>query len=258
MTLGLHLRELWDLRRGLLVSLLLALLAAGWSVGKVSLFPPGVKMRTLQIAAASTEVLVDAPQSSALSTLVNTTDLQEMTNRGVLIGNIMGSAPVRSYIMRRSGLPAGTALQISSPVTPEFPRDLTTSGSKSTTDLLKSPNEYRLYISANPTVPVLDLDAEASTPAQAAGLANGAVQGMRDYLAAVAKSERIPANQLVYLDQLGTAHGAVINPGVSIELGLLSFFLVFGAAAMTTLWLARVRRGWKLEAARRRTHLALD
>jgi hypothetical protein len=258
MTLGRHLRELWDIRRGLLVCCLVALLAAGWSVGKISLFPPGVKLRTLQIAAASTQLLVDSSKSAALDTTVNTVSLQEMTNRAVLIGNVMASEPLRSYIMRRAQLPTGAVLQISGPVTPAFPRDLTTAAPRSPTDLLKSPNAYRLYITSNPTVPVLDLYAEAPTPAEASQIANGAIQGMRDYLQAEAGQQRIPADQEVILNQLGTAHGGIINPGISIELGLLSFTLMFIAAAGTTLWLARVRAGWRRETKLRKRRLSLD
>jgi hypothetical protein len=249
MTLGRHLRELWQLKKGLAISLCLALLAAGWSVGKISVFPPGLHMRTLEISAASTTVLVDAPQSVIADIAVNAVDIQGMTNRALLLGNVMGSNPVRSYIMRRAQMPPGTFLQVASPVTPNFPRELSTDGSKKTTDILKSPNEYRLDIQANPTVPVLELDAEAPTPAAAARIANGAVEGMRDYLRAVGAQEHIRLAHQVTLKQLGTAKGGVINPGVSVELATLAFLLVFLASAATTLWLARVRQGWNTEAA---------
>ena len=53
-----------------------------------------------------------------------------MTNRGVLIGNVMASEPVRQYISKRAGVPA-EVLQVASPVTPDFPRPLATSGKKS-------------------------------------------------------------------------------------------------------------------------------
>lgn len=255
MTLGRHLRELWHLRLGLVISVCLALLAAGWSVGKISLFPPGVTGRTLEISAASTTVLVDAPQSAVLNIATNTVDLEAMTNKALLVGNVMGSQPVRSYIMRRAQLPPGAYLQVATPVTPNFPRELSTTGTKKTTDILRSPNEYRLDIQANPTVPVLNLDAEAPTPAEAARIANGAVAGMRDYLRSVAARENIPSNRQVTLQQLGAANGGVINPGVSIETATLAFTVVFLASAATTLWLARFRRGWNAEAAARHDQL---
>jgi len=252
MTLGRHLRELWELRKGLIISACIALLAAAWAVGKISLLPPGLKLRTLEIAAANTTVLVDAPQSAVDNIQVNTVNIQAMTNRALLVGNVMGSLPVRAYIMRRAGLPPGAVLKVATPLTPDFPRELSTTGTKSTTDILKSPHEYRLDIQANPTVPVLNLSAEAPTPAQAARIADGAVQGMKDYLHDLAIRESIPPSQQVSLQELGAAHGGVINPGVSLELAALVFAIVFTAAAATTLWLARVREGWNGRAMRPR------
>ena len=249
MTLGRHLRELSQLRTGLLVSLCLALLAATWSVGKISLFPPGLKTRSLAISAASTKVLVDAPQSAVADVAVNTVDIQAMTNKALVVGNVMGSEPVRSYILRRAQLPTDAYVQITSPVTPDFPRELSITGTKSTTDILKSPHEYRLDIEANPTIPELDLYAEAPTPAEAARIANGAVEGMQDYLRTLAGQQHVPAEEQVTLRQLGTAKGGVVDPGVNAQLASLTFILVFVASGAVTLWLARVREGWNRERA---------
>jgi hypothetical protein len=246
MALGRHLRELWGNRIGLVASLILASLAALWGVGKVSLFPPSVKPRVLEMSAANTRALVDAPKSAVLDLSVPTTNLLSMTNRGVLVGNVMGSAPVREYIGRRAGIKP-SLLQIASPVTPDFPRPLATSGKRSTRDILKSPNAYRLSIQANPTVPILDIYAEAPTPKLAEQLANGAVDGMKDYLRDLGVKQSIPAAQQVQLQQLGRASGGTINEGVNLRVGVLSFFLMFFASSLTALAISRVRRGWRLE-----------
>jgi hypothetical protein len=250
MTFGRHLRELWELRKGLVASVCLALLAAGWTVGKVRMFPPGLTLRSLQIAAASTSVLVDAPQSAVDNIDVNAVNIQAMSNRALLVGNVMGSLPVRSYILRRAGLPASAVLQIEVPLTPDFPRELSTTGSKSVSDLIKSPEEYRLDIQANPTVPILDISTEAPTPAQAARIANGAVAGMQDYLRDLGRREHIPADQQVTLHQLGSARGGVVNRGVSAQAAVLAFAIVFCLSAAATLWLARVREGFSQRAVR--------
>src|SRR5689334_1028175 len=100
MQLGRHLRELWQLRLGLVASLVLALLAALWSVGKIGLLPPSIKPRALEMAAASTSALVDTPKSTVLDLGVDTYSFTSITNRSLLVGNIMASAPVRQYIAR--------------------------------------------------------------------------------------------------------------------------------------------------------------
>jgi hypothetical protein len=247
MRFGRHLRELWEHRLGLVASVLIASLAALWSVGKVTVFPPGVKPRVLQMSAASTRALVDAPQSAVLDLKVPTTNLQGMTNRGVLVGNMIASAPVRAYIARRAHVPM-ELLQVAGPVTPDFPRPLATSGKRSTKDILKSPNQYRLSVQANPTVPILDIYAQAPTADAARALANGAVQGMEDYLHDLANMQHIAVDQRVHLEQLGKADGGVINPDVSVKLAILSFLLVFTASSAMVLAAVRVRRGWQLEA----------
>ena len=247
MRFGRHLRELWEHRLGLVASVLIASLAALWSVGKVTVFPPSVKPRVLQMAAASTRALVDSPKSAVLDLKVPTTNLQGMTNRGVLVGNMIASAPVRAYIARRAHVPT-ELLQVAGPVTPDFPRPLATSGKRSTKDILKSPNQYRLSVQANPTVPILDIYAQAPTADAARALANGAVQGMEDYLRDLANAQHIAVDQRVHLEQLGHADGGVINPDVSVKLAILSFLLVFTASSAMVLAATRVRRGWQLEA----------
>jgi hypothetical protein len=213
----------------------------------VTVFPPSVKPRVLQMAAASTRALVDSPKSAVLDLKVPTTNLQGMTNRGVLVGNMIASAPVRAYIARRAHVPT-ELLQVAGPVTPDFPRPLATSGKRSTKDILKSPNQYRLSVQANPTVPILDIYAQAPTADAARALANGAVQGMEDYLHDLANAQHIAVDQRVHLEQLGHADGGVINPDVSVKLAILSFLLVFTASSAMVLAATRVRRGWQLEA----------
>ncbi|MGH2942944.1 MAG: hypothetical protein ACRDLN_09275 [Solirubrobacteraceae bacterium] len=239
-----HLRELWGARLGVAISFALGLLAALWSVGTISLSPPGIQSRTVQMAAASTRVLVDTPTSSMLDLSVSTLDITSMTNRALLVSNVMASEPVREYIARRADLPA-EVLRVASPVTRDWPRQLAQSGSpKKTSDIFKSPNEYRLSLKANPTVPVVDIYAQAPTEAQARELANGAVTGMRDYLRDIAARQGIPSTQQVHLQQLGGARGGVVNPGVRTRLALLAFVLVFGISCLATIFLGRVRRGW--------------
>lgn len=246
MSLGRHLRELWQFRLGLTAAAALALFAALWSVGQVSLLPPSIKSRNLEMAAASTRVLVDTPKSAILDLSVSTYDFQAYTNRSLLVANIMASPPVRGYIARRAHVPA-SALQVASPVTPDFPRPLANDGEKHSSDILKSPDAYRLSVQSNPTVPVADVYAEAPTVEAAQQLANGAVDGMKDYLRDLAASQQIPDKSQVHLVQLGRAKGGVIDPGISAKVALLTFLLVFAVASAAALFLVRVRQGWILE-----------
>lgn len=256
MALGRHLRELWGNKIGLIAALLLAAIAALWSVQKISLSPPGIKPRVVEMGAASTRALVDSPSSAVLDLSIPTTNLKGMTNRGVLVANVMASAPVKDYIARRAGVRA-ELLQITGPVTPEFPRPLASSGSKASTKaILESPNSYRISVQANPTVPILDIYAQAPTAKAAEALADGAVEGMEDYMVALARRQGTPDNRRVHLEQLGAAQGGELNPSVKIQLALISFVLVFAAACVTMVALGRVRRGWRLSGIERQRDAA--
>jgi hypothetical protein len=245
--LGRKLNELWHLRLGLGIAVALASLAALWSVADVSLFPPGLKSRHLEISSASTSVLVDTPRSTVLNVGVNTGDFVAITNRALLIANVMASVPVREYIARRAGVPS-SVIKVSSPVTPDWPRPLDRPGQRRrTADIVTSPDEFRLSLQSNPTVPEIDVYAQAPSRTAAARLANGAIRGTQDYLRALAAREDIPSSEQVRLQQLGIATGGTINAGANVKFALLSFLVVFATSAAAALFLARVRRGWKLQ-----------
>jgi hypothetical protein len=246
MKLGMHLHELWRLRLCLLLTLLVATFASVSSAYEISFLPPGLQPRAMAMAAASTHVLVDNPDSVLLDVAQGTDQLNQMAQRALLLGNVMASLPVRSYIARRVGVPA-QLIEVTSPVTPQYPRPIADDpqNQRRTTDLFRSNNQYRISIEANPTVPILDVYTEASSVRTAVALANAAVGGLRDYLTAVGDGESIAAGQQVRLEQLGGAQGSSVTGSVNVEVALLSFLVVFVLASAASLGLSRVAHGWK-------------
>jgi hypothetical protein len=245
MQLGMHLRELWRVPFGLAVSCMVALFVTLTISYEVRLLPPGLEPRNHEIATASTHLLVDTPKSTVLDLRQETLELDAMTNRAVLLGNVMASAPVREYIARRAGVPPDV-IRATAPATPEYPRPIADpENRRRTSDILRTTDEYRLKISANPTVPIIDIYSQAPTADAAKQLANAAVDGLRDYLAAVARAQSIPPGRQVQLDQLGPARGGVINDGVHLTVAVLSFLLVFALSCAAVLFVSRVRRGWR-------------
>jgi hypothetical protein len=248
MGVGIRMRRLWQLRAGVAACAVLALLAAVWSLQKVTLFPPGLTPRSLEMATASTQVVVDTPRSALLDLRRDTYSLDSLTNRAVLLGNVMASQEVRAAIARRAHVPADV-LQIAPPLTPKQPRALAEAGNKkSTSDILKLNDQYRLNIQANPTVPVLHIYAQTPTEESAEALANAAVDAMRTYLSKLAASADTPSTDRIRLMQLGRAEGEVINHGVDWQVALLAFFITFAASCATLIFVARVRHGWRLAA----------
>lgn len=247
MELGRHLHELFHQRVVVAICLALAAIAALTVSYKVSLLPPKLEPRSVKMAAASTEMLVDGPVSTVLDWRLHANDIEGMTNRAVLIGNVMVSPPVLAYIGRRAGVPAH-AIRGQAPLTPNFPRPLAPSGEgASSTDLLRSTDQYRLNIQTNPAVPVIEIFAQAPNAEAAATLANASIDGLRDYLAHIARTRGTPPEHQVTLTQLGRARGITVNDGIGPQLAVLSFVLVFALSAATAIFVGRVRRGWQRE-----------
>lgn len=236
-------RQVWRLKLGMGLSLLLALLAAIWSVSR-----PGLEMAT-----AHTEVLIDTPQSIMTNLRENSYSIDGLVNRAVVLGNVIASTPVEARIAQRANVPAAL-LRIQGPITVHVASlPLTAQNTRSITDIAKSNEQYRIQIDANPTVPMLDIYAQTPTSQSAAALANAAVDELKAYLADLARSQATPASDQVRIEQMGRATGVVINPGVRYQLALVVFILTFLLACATTVVISRVRAGWRLEGMSERT-----
>jgi hypothetical protein len=253
MKLGKRIRELWQMRPLVGASAALATVVAIWSVAQVSILPPRIESRSLEMATAATHVVVDTPRSTILDLRENTYSLEALRQRAIVLGNVIANGEVREAIARHANVPADE-LQIAPPLTPNQPRAVVASTDrKHATDLLASTDQYRLSIQANPTVPMLDIYAQAPNAASAALLANSAVGQLRAYLTELAASERTPELHQVRLLQLGRAEGAVINPGIDVQVVLLVFVITFATACATLFFASRVRDGWRAEALRERS-----
>jgi hypothetical protein len=245
---GIRLRQLWKLRLGVIVSLLVASIVALWSVQKISLFPPGLEPRALEMATASTHVVVDTPTSALVDLRQDTYSLEGLRNRAVLLGNVVASSRVRERIAARLDLPV-ESLRVQAPLTREQSAPPADSENAShTSDIVKSTDQYRLNIRANVSVPMLDIYATSPTAESASILVNAAVDELRAYLAQLAAKESTPERAQIQLIQLGRGHGVVINEGVRWQVALLAFLLTFGACAATVVFFDRVRAGWRTAA----------
>jgi hypothetical protein len=248
MNVGARLRELWQIRGWMAACAAFALMISVWSVARVSLSPPGLSPRALEMATATTQVVVDTPQSTLLDLRQDTYSLDGLTNRALLLGNVMASPGVRADIARRAKVPFD-ALQVVPPLTGKQPRVLSEAGNeKQTTDILQLNGDYRLQIRANPTVPFLQVFAQTPTARSAGALANAAVGGMESYLATLSRSTRTPHKNQIRLTQLGEARGAVINDGIDRRVAGLVFVIAFAVACAAVIWSRRVRAGWRLAA----------
>jgi hypothetical protein len=246
--IGIRMRTLWGLKAGVLASLAVALLAALWSVDRISVLPPGLTPRSLEMATAAAHVVVDTPSSALLDLRQDTYSFEGLRNRAVLLGNVVSSSTVRQNIARRTHVPL-EVLRIQAPLTAQQSAPAVDSDTaRHTSDILRANDQYRLTLQANPSVPMLDFYAQAPTAQAAAALANVAVEELRAYLARLAVTQRTPAKAQIHVVQLGRAQGTVINKGINWQVALLTFLLTFGACCATVIFLSRVRAGWRIAA----------
>jgi hypothetical protein len=239
-------RKLWRLRIGVIVSVAAALFAALWSVEKISFFPPGLTPRSLEMATGSTHMVIDTPTSMLIDLRQDTYDLEAMKNRAVLLGNVIASTGVRQKVARDAGIPV-ERLRVQPPLTREQSAPpVDSENAKKTSDILKSTDQYRIHIQANPTVPVIDIYTQTPDAKSAAVLANASVDELKTYLGGLAAAQGTPAKQQIRLIQLGRARGTVINSGAKWQIALLVFLIAFGVCSATVIFIARVRAGWRL------------
>jgi hypothetical protein len=232
------------LRPWVALSAVFALVMAVYSVDSISLLPPKLTPRSLEMATASTHVVVDTPTSSVLDLRQNTDNLLALTQRAVLLGNVIANSSVRAAIAQAANIPV-EALQVAPPNTPEHPTPPAGAYNNSVSSIAKSTRQYRLSIQANPTVPMLDIYAEAPTAHTAEVLANTSVLALRNYIDRLAVTAHTPSNERVRLLTLGSADGRVVNQGIEWQTALLVFVISFGLASATVLFVARVKRGWR-------------
>lgn len=245
MGLGKRLHGLWHVKLGVVLSLIVSLCAAVYSVEKVSVDPPRLTSRSLEMATASTHVIIDTPTSTLIDLRQDAYSVEGLKNRAVLLGNVIASSGVQAKIAERAQVPVDL-LRIQAPLTrAQAAPPVDSENARSTSDILQTGEQYRIDIKANVTVPMLDIYAQAPDAETAAALANGAVDELNAYLESLATTQKTPPDEQIRPVQLGRATGVVINSGVRWKVAILAFLLTFGGSCATVIFFARVRAGWR-------------
>ncbi len=240
MEFALTLRELTRRRLLLAAGVVVAVLAAVLSVYHVN----GTKLtpRSLQYASASTQLLIDTPQSS-LGDVAQ--DLQPLITRATIVANVMASPAAAALIGRYSGIP-GDQIYAAGPVDPLEPRTVTEpTALKRNTEVTGETEPYRLQFFADPTLPTIGVTTQAPTTAQALALANGSASAISSYLQTLQTQERIPTQSWVTVRQLGTPIGGIVDGGISKKLAGIVFVAVLAFWCVLILLVARFRENWR-------------
>jgi hypothetical protein len=243
MEFALLLRELlrrWPL---LVVGVLIAAVAAIFSV--YHLEGSKLKARSLQYSSASTQVLVDTP-ASVLGNVSQS--FEPLSARAVVYANFMASPAVLKLIGEHAGIP-GNQIYAAGPVDELQPRAVQEpTALKRNVEITGETDPYRLNFNSTTNVPTITIYSQAPATAQALALANGAVAGLKQYVASVETTNRIPSHSRVIIRQLGPATGSVVDGGISKALMAIVFLATFLLWCVLVLAGARFRETWRASA----------
>jgi hypothetical protein len=235
-------RQLWQ--RKLLVGLVLvlALAAAIFSAYRVS--SGGLEKRSLAVAAASSQILVDSPDS----TLVQGAELSTfdaLATRAKIYGQYLASLAARQEIAKRAGVPAGT-ISTSGPFSSVTGQN-DYSGQPSEEragELLQEGAQNRLVFTAQEGVPILTVDAQAPTTETALALASASFETLESYVHSL-EADGAPVRHGVTVRELGAPEGGTLGGSNNLILMVLAFLLVFGLGCAAILLVPSFARRWR-------------
>ena len=244
-----HLSQRKRLVGALALSAAIALIAAAVNSGMIGLLPPRLHAKNLQIAAATTHVLIDT-SPSIVQQRAYPQDLGTLIKRAELLGRVLVSPPVLERVAQRTSIPSGQLGGLAR-TTASVPLALTEPDSeRRASEIAVSRQPYKIEVQSRPTTPVLDIYTQAPTTDEAIRLANASVVELGAYMRSLAAQQGIPDDKLVALRQLGGARGGIINARASKAIAMLTF-LVFFALTFAFLFgldrLQRRRRGGPAE-----------
>lgn len=224
------------------ISAAVALLAAVLSVCRISLLPPQVAMRELQAGAGVAHIMVDPPGREGRR--LGVAGFESMAKRASLLANLLSSPPVLDRIAARMGIERDD-LMAEAEITEGMPSALLEpNDERRANEILHARDPYRLDIQPEPTLPLIDVYAQAPTAAEAKRLADVvAVSGNRQ-IRSVAERDGVAAAEEVRLRQVGPAGGGQLDPTAPAKIFALTFMVVFGACFGLLFLVAEARRGW--------------
>lgn len=237
-------RQLWQ--RKLLVGLVLvlAVFAAILTAYRVSVSPPGLHKRTLQVSVASSQILVDSHKS----TLVNGASAETfnaLATRARIYGQYLSSLEARRQIAKLVGVPPGS-INTAGPFSPEtgtISYQSQPAGERAS-ELLKEGAVNRLVFSAQEGVPILSVSAQAPTTDRAVALANASFKVLTDYVDSL-EAEDQPVREEVTVRELGTPQGGTLGSSNGKILMVLAFLAVAGLGCAAILLIPSFARRWR-------------
>lgn len=217
---------------------------AALALCRVSLVPPGLHARALNVAAASTTVLVDTRRSVSTDLGTRTDALEGLSAQADLVGETMVSDPVLAEIGRLTHIDP-LDIQATAPITSDVPRvEIEPGSGANATSLIEAPDRYKLQVQVDPALPIIHVYTQAPSAAAAIRMANASVQGLRAYLSRLSTSDTVSLSNQIKLTQLGPARGGALSGHAPLEIALLAFLTGWLGTLFVVALAGRIRSGW--------------
>jgi hypothetical protein len=236
------LRTLWNRRRLVALGALVAAFAAFLSVYRVGVFPPSLQARTNVFASASSQILVDTPDSAFADLSY---DLESLDTRATVFARFLASPAAVALIAREAKLPLD-AIEAQGPYELNLPEvQQAPTAEKRSSQIIGEGALYRLRFENNPSLPIVSVFAQAPGRDEAIALAAAAPAALRGYIDRIQERQHTPRSQRVEIRQLGKATGAIVNKGANLQIATLVFLVVLGGWCMLLIPARTIARGWR-------------
>jgi hypothetical protein len=236
------LRTLWQRRRLVALGALVAAIVALLSVYRVGLFPPSLEARTNVFASASSQILVDTPDSAFADLSY---DLESLDARASVFARFLASPAAVALIAREAKLPFD-AIEAQGPFELNVPEvQQAPTAERRSSQILGEGALYRLRFENNPALPIVTVFAQAPTREDAIALAAAAPTALRDYIDRIQEQQHTPLDRRVEIRRLGSATGGVVNQGANLQIAMLVFIAVLGGWCMLLIPARTIARGWR-------------
>lgn len=196
----------------------------------------GSRTEVTTTGAATTQILIDAPQSALANLKQNTLPL---TTRAGMFAQFMASTAVRESIADAAGIPVDQILAKGPFDDPDAaPTGVTTSSGPAADTAAPA---YVLTFVAQEELPIVTVYAQGPDAESASRLAGSVAEGVEQYVKELQTEGALPDKDRVTIRGLGTPEGGSVTSGGAGPIMVAVFLLVTGAGCFAILILLRRR-----------------
>jgi hypothetical protein len=220
----------------------LAALSVLYQIGPSS-FPP--QSKTVRVGAATTEVLIDSPQS-ALGDLKR--DIVPLTQRGGIFQRFLATDEATKTIGKAAGLPAsqiavaGPRLSVDGIPDPKSAQRASSLGGA---------RKYQVQVQQGDNLPVLSIFTSAPTKGEARKLADATATALHDLVTKLEDETGVSEKRRLTIRQLSPARAGDVVDSPSKAMAFAVFVLLLGAWCFGVLAWPSVVEAWRSSEPRR-------